>query len=92
MPIKLILLNNAELGKISKEQRAAELDVWKTSLTNPNFAEFARSCGALGFHVTERGKQLDEALEAAFGHNGPCGCRSSYRCWSDLKLTIPFKK
>ena len=71
MPITLILINNSELGKISKEQRAAELDVWKTSLTNPNFAEFARSCGALGFRVTEKGKALDEALEAAFGHNGP---------------------
>lgn len=71
MPIKLILLNNSELGKISKEQRAAELDVWKTSLHNPNFADFARSCGALGFRVTESGKPLDEAMQAAFSHNGP---------------------
>ncbi|GJM33510.1 MAG: pyruvate oxidase [Saprospiraceae bacterium] len=70
MPITLILLNNDELGKISKEQRAAELDVWKTSLHNPNFADYARSCGALGFRVTEASK-LDEALEAAFGHQGP---------------------
>ncbi len=46
MPVKLIVLNNHELGKISKEQRAGEFDVWKTSLSNPNFAEFANSCGA----------------------------------------------
>ena len=32
MPVKLIILNNYELGKISKEQRAGEFDVWKTSL------------------------------------------------------------
>ena len=39
MPITLILLNNSELGKISKEQRAGEFKVWKTGLHNPNFAE-----------------------------------------------------
>lgn len=71
MPITLILINNGELGKISKEQRAGEFDVWKTSLHNPNFAEYARSCGALGFRVTEMGKALDEAMEAAFSHKGP---------------------
>ena len=36
-----VLLNNAQLGKISKEQRAAEWDVWQTSLHNPDFAEYA---------------------------------------------------
>ena len=43
MPITHVLLNNAQLGKISKEQRAAEWDVWQTSLHNPNFAEYAGS-------------------------------------------------
>lgn len=71
MPITLILLNNSELGKISKEQRAGEFDVWKTGLHNPNFAEYARSCGALGFRVTEMGEALDNAMKAAFSHNGP---------------------
>lgn len=71
MNITLILLNNSELGKISKEQRAGEFDVWKTDLTNPNFAEFARSAGALGFRVTEKGKALEDAMEAALQHNGP---------------------
>ena len=71
MPIKLILLNNSELGKISKEQRAGELEVWKTSLHNPNFAEFATSCGALGIRVTEAGNSLDEAIQKALQHDGP---------------------
>ncbi|MCB0227455.1 MAG: thiamine pyrophosphate-binding protein, partial [Anaerolineae bacterium] len=70
MAIKLILLNNDELGKISKEQRASELDVWKTSLHNPNFAEYARSCGALGIRVTEA-DQLVDAMQQAFEHDGP---------------------
>jgi thiamine pyrophosphate-dependent acetolactate synthase large subunit-like protein len=65
-----VLLNNGELGKISKEQRGAELDVWQTSLHNPDFSEYARICGALGIRV-ERPGQLDEALARAFAHEGP---------------------
>ena len=34
-----VLMNNSQLGKISKEQRAAHFDVWQTSLVNPSFAE-----------------------------------------------------
>jgi thiamine pyrophosphate-dependent acetolactate synthase large subunit-like protein len=70
MNITHILLNNHELGKISKEQRAGEWDVWQTSLRNPNFATFAENCGALGIRVTER-SQLDEAISKALAHDGP---------------------
>ena len=70
MPIKLILLNNSELGKISKEQRAGEWQVWKTDLHNTNFAVYARETGALGFRVEDQ-KGLDEAMQAAMSHNGP---------------------
>ena len=70
MPIKHILVNNHELGKISKEQRADELDVWQTSLHNPNFAEFATSCGALGIRVTKI-EELDAAMTKVFEHDGP---------------------
>ena len=48
MNITHILLNNNELGKISKEQRAGHWPVWQTSLQNPDFAEFAVNCGGLG--------------------------------------------
>ncbi len=70
MNIKHILLNNFELGKISKEQRTAELDVWQTSLHNPNFSEFANNCGALGVRV-EKKEQLENALQKILKHNGP---------------------
>ncbi len=70
MPIKVIVLNNDELGKISKEQRAGELDVWATSLSNPEFAEYAKGCGAKGILVTER-DQLDAAMQELFDHDGP---------------------
>ena len=70
MDITLVLLHNGELGKISKEQRSAHLDVWQTSLHNPDFAAYAELCGAKGQVVTEVG-QLDEAISAALAHPGP---------------------
>ena len=70
MNITHVLLDNSELGKISKEQRAASWDVWQTSLHNPDFAAFAELCGARGFRVTAL-DQLDTAIEAALRHPGP---------------------
>ncbi len=70
MPITHVLLNNNELGKIAKEQRAADLDVWQVSLHNPSFAAFADLCGGLGIRVELRA-QLDGALEEALAFDGP---------------------
>ena len=70
MNIKHVVLNNSELGKISKEQRAAELDVWQTELSNPSFAAFAENCGALGIKVTRK-EELIPAMEKLRDHQGP---------------------
>ena len=70
MPIKLILLNNNELGKISKEQRAGEFDVWATDLHNPEFAEYANGCGAMGIKVTNK-KDMKTAMSRVLEHDGP---------------------
>jgi pyruvate oxidase len=70
MNITHVLLNNSMLGKISKEQRAGQFEVWQTSLHNPNFAEYAHLCGAFGARVTDP-TQLDDALKAALAHEGP---------------------
>jgi thiamine pyrophosphate-dependent acetolactate synthase large subunit-like protein len=70
MDITHVLLNNSELGKISKEQRAGEWPVWQTSLHNPNLAAFARLCGGHGIRVTERDK-LTAAIDGALNHAGP---------------------
>ncbi|MEL7532136.1 MAG: thiamine pyrophosphate-dependent enzyme [Bacteroidota bacterium] len=70
MPIKLIVLNNSELGKISKEQRAGDWPVYQTSLVNPSFAAFAESCGAKGINVKEP-SELEVAMQALFAHEGP---------------------
>lgn len=70
MNITHVLLNNSELGKISKEQRSGEWDVWQTSLHNPNFAEYANLCGALGIRVTDVA-DLHGALAQALAHDAP---------------------
>ena len=70
MNITHVLLNNSELGKISKEQRSGNWHVWQTSLHNPSFARYAEISGALGIRVTAQ-EELDDALERALAHDGP---------------------
>jgi len=70
MDITVILLHNKELGKISKEQRDGEWDVWETSLTNPSFAEFAKLCGGDGETVTDA-KDLDKAFKRGLASKKP---------------------
>ena len=70
MSVKHILINNSELGKISKEQRTSELEVWQTSIHNPDFAEYANNCGALGIRVEKR-EELEAAMQKIKDHDGP---------------------
>ncbi len=70
MNICHIVLNNGELGKISKEQRSGEFPVWQTGLVNPSFAGFARSCGIHGDLVRSL-DELQPALEKAISMDGP---------------------
>ena len=70
MNVTHVLLNNSELGKISKEQRAGNWPVWQTSLRNPDFSAYAKSCGGLGIRV-ESVEELPDALKRAFAYEGP---------------------
>lgn len=70
MNICHVLLHNSQLGKITKEQRAGEFEVWKTDLHNPNFAEYAQNCGAMGLRV-EKPEDLEAALSKGISHQGP---------------------
>ena len=70
MNITHVLLNNSQLGKISKEQRAGEWPVWQTDLHNPSFAAYAKLCGGHGARVTEPEK-LGEVLDKALQFKGP---------------------
>jgi thiamine pyrophosphate-dependent acetolactate synthase large subunit-like protein/nitrite reductase/ring-hydroxylating ferredoxin subunit len=68
--VKHVLLDNHALGKIAKEQRAEDFPVWHTSLQNPDWAEYARLCGATGIRVDQR-EQLDAAMVQLFATDGP---------------------
>ncbi|CAJ1498398.1 thiamine pyrophosphate-dependent enzyme [[Mycobacterium] burgundiense] len=70
MNITHILLNNGELGKITQEQRSSEYEVWQTSLHNPDFAAYARDCGAYGIQVSSPA-ELNTAIATALSHPGP---------------------
>ena len=81
IPVRHVLLDNGVLGKISKEQRAAEYDVWQTSLHNPDFAAFATLCGATGIRVGDVA-DLDDAFEQLFAADGPA--TAAIRCDPEL--------
>jgi thiamine pyrophosphate-dependent acetolactate synthase large subunit-like protein len=70
MDVTHVLLNDDELGKISKEQRTGGWDVWQTDLVNPDFAQFAENCGGYGRTVETEGA-LEDALETAIDYDGP---------------------
>ena len=63
-PLTHVVLDNGELAKIGREQLGAIRPVWQTELVNPDFAEFATSCGAAGFSVRAP-EELRPALGAA---------------------------
>jgi thiamine pyrophosphate-dependent acetolactate synthase large subunit-like protein/nitrite reductase/ring-hydroxylating ferredoxin subunit len=69
MPITHVLMNNDELGKISREQIGVLRPVWQTALHNPDFAEYARISGGQGFRV-DSPDELRPALETALAVDG----------------------
>jgi thiamine pyrophosphate-dependent acetolactate synthase large subunit-like protein len=68
--VRHVLLDNGTLGKIGKEQLAEQFPVWQTSLHNPDFAAYARLCGAQASSV-RRPDELDDAMAALFTADGP---------------------
>ena len=70
IPVKLIIINNNQLAKISKEQRSGEFDVWKTDLSNPNFSDFAQSCGMKGLRA-ENNAEVEDKMKELFQTEGP---------------------
>jgi len=70
MNITVVVLDNGQLGKITKEQRAAQWDVWQTSLRNPSFATVAEACGLFARRAQTIG-DLEPAFAEALAHRGP---------------------
>lgn len=70
LAIVVVILNNRELAMISVEQKLEGYPKFATALKNPDFAEYARSCGGVGVKVT-RPDELRAALAMAFDAGKP---------------------
>jgi acetolactate synthase-1/2/3 large subunit len=68
---KIIISNNGSYGTIRLHQeRDHPRRISATKLTNPDFAAWGRSFGALGLTVTDP-DEIAEAVTKALGYDGP---------------------
>jgi pyruvate dehydrogenase (quinone) len=70
LPLKVVVFNNQALAFVELEMKAAGIVNYGTDLDNPDFAALARSIGLFG-ETVKRADELEEALQAAFAHDGP---------------------
>ncbi|HWG28608.1 MAG TPA: ubiquinone-dependent pyruvate dehydrogenase [Actinospica sp.] len=70
LPVKVVVFNNGALSFVELEMKAAGIVTFGTDLLDPDFAGIAEAAGIKGFRVTGA-DQLEEALGAAFKHDGP---------------------
>jgi pyruvate dehydrogenase (quinone) len=70
LPVKVVVFNNASLGFVQLEMRAAGFLDRGVDLVNPDFVKIAEGAGLLGIHA-ELPEQVGPALERALRHDGP---------------------
>ncbi|AZF48175.1 ubiquinone-dependent pyruvate dehydrogenase [Pseudomonas sp. R2-7-07] len=70
LPVKLVVFNNASLGFVAMEMKAAGYLDTGTELKNPDFAAMSNAMGILGIRV-EQSEDLEPALRRALAHDGP---------------------
>jgi pyruvate dehydrogenase (quinone) len=70
LPVKVVVFGNGALSFVELEMKAAGIVTYGTELVNPDFAAIARAAGLLGVRVEKAG-ELEDALHAAFEHDGP---------------------
>ncbi|NVJ59351.1 MAG: pyruvate oxidase [Gammaproteobacteria bacterium] len=70
LPIIVVIFNNQKLGFIELEQNAEGNPKSGTSITNPNFAAIAESCGASGYSVSTS-DELHQILSTLTTTNKP---------------------
>ena len=70
LPVKVVVFNNASLGFVKLEMRAAGFLDRGVDLVNPDFAKLAEAAGMLGVTVDDS-EQVGPALEHALRHEGP---------------------
>ncbi|WP_321851761.1 ubiquinone-dependent pyruvate dehydrogenase [Pseudomonas paraveronii] len=70
LPVKVIVFDNASLGFVAMEMKAAGYLDTGTALKNPDFAAMSNAMGILGIRV-EQSEDLEPALRRALAHDGP---------------------
>ncbi len=70
LPVKIVVFNNGALSFVELEMKAAGIPTYGTDLVDPDFTGIARAAGLFGVRV-EKASELDDALRAAFDHDGP---------------------
>jgi pyruvate dehydrogenase (quinone) len=70
LPVKVVVFNNGALSFVELEMKAGGIVTYGTDLDNPDFAGIAKATGLFAAQV-DRADQLEDALRAAFGHDGP---------------------
>jgi len=70
LPMVVVILNNNELGMIRVEQMVEKYPIFATTLHNPDFAMYAKSCGGEGIRVEKPG-ELEPAVRWAMEQNSP---------------------
>jgi pyruvate oxidase len=68
LAMTICVLNNHQYGMIQQEQAMENYPNFGTDLENPDFAAYARACGADGVRI-EKPEALRPALEAALAAN-----------------------
>ena len=70
LPVKVVVFSNGALSFVELEMKAGGIVTYGTDLVDPDFAGIARAAGLFGARV-EKAAELEDALQAAFAHNGP---------------------
>ena len=70
LPVKVIVFNNASLGFVAMEMKAAGYLDTGTDLENPDFAVMAKTVGIGGIRI-ERPADLEKAIKETLAHDGP---------------------
>jgi len=70
LPVKVIVFNNATLGFVALEMKAAGFLETGTDLQNPDFAAVAQAAGVFALRV-EDPADLESAISRVLAHDGP---------------------
>ncbi|WP_027966023.1 ubiquinone-dependent pyruvate dehydrogenase [Halomonas halocynthiae] len=70
LPIKVVIYNNASLGFVAMEMKAAGYIDETTDIPEVDFAKVGEALGIKGIRITSS-SAIDDALNEAFAHDGP---------------------